>query len=95
MLIGLEIPLGISFAHSERRRLQESVRQDAITLATRAEEDLESGPDAAGLAELRSLVSRYASENGDRVVVANADGRGLASNEPADIEPERHEVLEP
>jgi signal transduction histidine kinase len=95
VLIGLEVPLGISFAHSEHRRLEESVRQDAITLATRAEEDLESGPDAAGLAELRSLVSRYATENGDRVVVADADGRGLASNEPADIEPERDDVLEP
>jgi len=95
VLIGLEVPLGISFAHSERRRLEESVRQDAVTLATRAEEDLESGPDAAGLAELRSLVSRYARENGDRVVVANANGHGLASNEPADIEPEHDDVLEP
>ena len=95
VLIGLEVPLGISFAHSERRRLEESVRQDAITLATRAEEDLESGPDVAGLAELQSLVSRYARENGDRVVVASASGRGLASNEPADIAPEHDDVLEP
>ncbi len=95
VLIGLEVPLGFSFARSERRRLEESVHQDAITLATRAEEDLESGPDAAGLAELRALVTRYERENGDRVVVTDANGHGLASTEPADIEPEHDEVLQP
>ena len=42
VLTGLEVPLGISFAHSERRRFEESVHQDAVTLAIRAEEDLES-----------------------------------------------------
>ena len=95
VLTGLEVPLGISFAHSERRRFEESVHQDAVTLAIRAEEDLESGPDAAGLAELRSLVTRYQRETGDRVVVTNAAGRGLASTEPPDIEPHRDDVLEP
>ena len=95
VLIGLEVPLGFSFARSEQRRLRESVHQDAVTLATRAEEDLESGPDAAGLAELESLVSRYEHETGDRVVVADANGHRLASSEPADIEPERNAVLEP
>jgi hypothetical protein len=59
VLVGLEVPLGFSFARSEHRRFEEAVRQDAVTLAIRSEEDLESGPDAAGRAELLSLVARY------------------------------------
>ncbi len=83
VLVGLEIPLGFSFARSERRRLEQSVRQDAVTLSIRAEEDLESGPDAAGLAELQALVTRYRRDNGDHVIVADRTGRILASSEPA------------
>ncbi len=37
VLIGLEVPLGFSFARSERRRLEQSVHQDAVTLAVRSE----------------------------------------------------------
>jgi signal transduction histidine kinase len=96
VLVGLEVPLGFSFARSERRRLEQSVRQDAVTLAIRSEEDLESGPDAAGRAELASLVARYQHEAGDHVVIADAAGRPLASSEPrSDVEPGRGDLLGP
>jgi signal transduction histidine kinase len=96
VLIGLEVPLGFSFARSERRRLEQSVHQDAVTLAIRSEENLESGPDAAGQAELRTLLARYRRESGDRVVITDAAGRPVATSEPsADAERERHDVLQP
>ena len=82
VLVGLEVPLGYSFARSERRRLEQSVRQDAVTIAIRSEENLESGPDAAGRAELAALVKRYEHEAGDRVVILDAAGRRLADSEP-------------
>jgi len=94
VLIGLEVPLGISFAHSEHRRLQQSVHEDAVTLATRAEENLESEPGTEDAAELQALVVRYEHETGDRVIVADASGHGLASTEPPDLEP-HPDVLEP
>jgi signal transduction histidine kinase len=96
VLVGLEVPLGFSFARSERRHLQQSVREDAVTLSVRAEEDLESGPDAAGLAELQALVARYQHDNGDHVIVADRAGRPLASSEPGGRDlTEGREVLEP
>ena len=89
------MPLGISFAHSEHRRLQQSVHEDAVTLATRAEENLESEPGTEDATELQALVVRYEHETGDRVVVADASGHGLASTEPPDIEPHPDDLLEP
>jgi signal transduction histidine kinase len=96
VLVGLEVPLGFSFARSEHRRFEEAVRQDAVTLAIRSEEDLESGPDAAGRAELLSLVARYQHEAGDHVIIADASGRRLASSEPrGEVESARGDVLGP
>lgn len=82
VLVGLEVPLGFSFARSERRRLEESVHQDAVTLAVRSEEALETPPEAGGPAELQSLVARYEHEADDRVVIVDAAGRLVASSEP-------------
>jgi signal transduction histidine kinase len=96
VLVGLEVPLGYSFARSERRRFEQAVRQDAVTLAIRSEEDLESGPDPAGRAELQSLVARYQHEAGDHVVIADVAGRQLASSEPrGEVDPERGDLLGP
>jgi len=96
VLVGLEVPLGFSFARSEQRHFEEAVRQDAVTLAIRSEEDLESGPDAAGRAELLSLVARYQHEAGDHVIIADASGRRLASSEPrGEVEPARGDLLGP
>jgi signal transduction histidine kinase len=83
VLVGLEVPLGISFARSERRHLEQSVHQDAMTLAVRSEEALESPPDAGSGQELTALVQRYEREAGDRVVIVDTAGRLLASSEPA------------
>jgi signal transduction histidine kinase len=83
VLVGLEVPLGISFARSERRRLEQSVHQDAMTLAVRSEEALEAPPEPGSAQELMALVQRYEGESGDRVVIVDAAGQVLASSEPA------------
>jgi signal transduction histidine kinase len=96
VLIGLEVPLGFSFARSERRRLQESVHQDAVTLAIRSEESLETPPEAGGPAELQALLKRYEHEADDRVVIVDAAGRLVASSEPrAEPTPDRDELTPP
>ncbi len=84
VLVGLEVPLGISFARSERRRLEQSVHQDAMTLAVRSEEALESPPEPGSAQELTTLVQRYEHDSGDRVVIIDAAGRVLASSEPGE-----------
>ena len=95
VLIGLEVPLGFSFARSEHRRLEELVHQDAVTLAIRSEESLETPPEVRGPAELQSLLRRYEHEADDRVVIVDAAGRRVASSEPR-AEPERdHDELGP
>ena len=82
VLVGLEVPLGFSFARSEHRRLEESVQQDAVTLAVRSEESLETPPEAGGPAELQALLARYEHVSDDRVVIVDAAGRLVASSEP-------------
>jgi signal transduction histidine kinase len=96
VLAGLEVPLGISFARSERRRLEQSVRQDAMTLAVRSEEALESPPEPGSAQELAALVQRYERDANDRVVIVDTAGRELASSEPPG-EPESadHGILGP
>ena len=42
VLVLLEVPLGISFARSERDRLETDIQHDAFALAIRSEEALES-----------------------------------------------------
>jgi signal transduction histidine kinase len=95
VLIGLEVPLGFSFARSERRQLEASVHQDAVTLAIRSEESLETPPEVGGPAELQSLLRRYEHEADDRVLIVDAAGRRVASSEPR-AEPARdHDELSP
>ncbi len=78
VLLVLEIPLGIAYGRSERRRLTNDVQHDALALSIRAEEGLERGDRAA----LRRLVERYQADTQGRVVVVAQDGSLLADSDP-------------
>jgi signal transduction histidine kinase len=80
VLVVLEVPLGFSFARSERRELENDVRHDAFTLAIRAEESLEQTP--ADASRLQDLADRYSDEIGGRVVIVDAAGELVADSEP-------------
>jgi signal transduction histidine kinase len=82
VLVVLEIPLGISFARSERDRLESDVERDAFTLAIRAEETIEQPGTAGSAEELLALVDRYEDETGGRVVIVDSSGEVLADSDP-------------
>ncbi len=80
VLVGLEVPLGFSYARSEHRRLEESVHEDAVTLAIRSEEALEEPPEPGSQAELAGLAARYRNESDDRILVVDRHGRPVVSS---------------
>ncbi len=81
VLILLEVPLGISFARSERDRLETDVQHDAFALAIRSEEALEAAPPTAS-SDLQRLSDHYADETGGRVVIVDAAGDLVADSDP-------------
>ena len=81
VLVLLEVPLGISFAHAERRRLETDVQHDAFALAIRSEEALEDSPVTAA-PDLQRLADRYADETGGRAVIVDAAGVLVADSDP-------------
>jgi signal transduction histidine kinase len=78
VLLVLEIPLGVAYARSERRRLTSDVQHDALALAIRTEESLEGGDNAA----LQRIAERYERDTGGRVVVVDAKGNLVADSSP-------------
>jgi signal transduction histidine kinase len=81
VLVVLEVPLGIAFARSERRRLETDVQHDAFALAIRSEEALETTPPTAS-SDLRRLADRYADVTGGRAVIVDAAGGLVADSAP-------------
>jgi signal transduction histidine kinase len=81
VLVLLEVPLGISFARSERDRLETDVQHDAFALAIRSEEALEAAPPTAST-DLQRLSDHYADETGGRVVIVDAAGDLVADSAP-------------
>jgi signal transduction histidine kinase len=81
VLVLLEVPLGISFARSERDRLETDIQHDAFALAIRSEEALESAPPTAS-SDLQRLADRYADETGGRAVIVDASGGLVADSAP-------------
>ena len=81
VLVLLEVPLGISFARSERDRLETDIQHDAFALAIRSEEALESAPPMAS-SDLQRLADRYADETGGRAVIVDASGGLVADSAP-------------
>jgi HAMP domain-containing protein len=81
VLVLLEIPLGISFARTERDRLETDVQHDAFAIAIRSEEALEATASTAS-PDLQRLVDRYANETGGRAVIVDAAGLLVADSDP-------------
>ena len=78
VLLVLEIPLGVAYTSSERRRLDSEVQHDALALSIRAEESLERVDRVA----LTKIADRYQSNYGGRVVIVARDGTLLADSSP-------------
>jgi len=79
VLLVLEIPLGVTFARSERRQLVEAVRHDAFALVLLSEETLEGN----GRADLPRLVAGYQRTTGGRATIVDARGGSLADSAPS------------
>jgi signal transduction histidine kinase len=79
VLLVLEVPLGVTFARSERRQLVEGVRHDAFALVLLSEENLEG----TGRADLPALVAGYQRSTGGRATIVDAGGRSLADSTPS------------
>jgi signal transduction histidine kinase len=81
VLASLEIPLGIQYGRSERRDLTGRIEQDALLMATFAEDSLERGLTRAppGLAR---IASSYQRRPGGRVVIVDANGLSLLDTKP-------------
>jgi signal transduction histidine kinase len=78
VLLLLEIPLGVSYARAERRRLTTAVQHDALALAFRAEDRIEAGDVAA----LQAIAREGRRRVGGRVVIVDRRGAVLADSEP-------------
>lgn len=76
-LLILEIPLGISFARSERDRLTSSIERDARVLATYAEDTLEGHSEV----DLQRFADQYEARTGGRVVIVDVDGTSIADSD--------------
>jgi signal transduction histidine kinase len=81
VLVSLEIPLGIQYGRSERRDLTGRIEQDALLMATFAEDSLERGltRPPSGLAW---IASSYQRRPGGRVVIVDANGLSLLDTRP-------------
>jgi signal transduction histidine kinase len=79
VLAALEIPLALSFEHRELQDLTSQTERDAFTLASLAEDDLETS--AVGPA-VTQLAKDYAARTSGRVVIVDADGVAVVDTDP-------------
>src|SRR5688500_18731700 len=86
VLLALELPLGVSFANAEHRRLVSEVETEAFAVALRAAGPLASRP-TEGNDELRQLVSGVYGRSGHGLVVVGDGGTVLAAAGPGEPEP--------
>ena len=71
VLASLEIPLGIQYGRSERNALEGRIKQDALTMATFAEDTLERGLTTPP-AGLMQVAKGYQQQPGGRVVIVDS-----------------------
>jgi signal transduction histidine kinase len=81
VLVVLEIPLGLSYARSERQELTRKLERDAAALATLSE-DVLTGRGGIDRPTLARTARRYQRKTGGRVVIANARGVVLVDTDP-------------
>jgi signal transduction histidine kinase len=77
ILIALEVPLGLVYAHHERQGFAAHIERDAVVMAERAEDSIV----AHARAPLTDVASRYAAETGSDVLVIDHRGQVLASTD--------------
>jgi signal transduction histidine kinase len=82
VLVVLEVPLGVTFASSERRQLTEAVRHDAFALVLLSEETVEGRTPG----NLDGLVASYRRRTGGRATIVDARGARLADSAPSEGE---------
>ncbi|KAA0232688.1 MAG: Adaptive-response sensory-kinase SasA [Acidimicrobiales bacterium] len=97
VLVVLEIPLGLEFAHRGRDELISEVERDASAMAGFVEDMMEAhsaavaageqGADASSgeasvSAELQRIAESYQADTGGRVVIVDQDGLALADSSP-------------
>jgi hypothetical protein len=76
VLLILEIPLALTYEHSERDRLAADVERDARVLATRVEGTLAGRTQA----DMQQLADEYQQTVGGRVVIVNQEGQSVADS---------------
>ena len=76
VLLILEIPLALTYEHSERDRLAADVERDARVLATRVEGTLAGRTQA----DMQQLADEYQQTVGGRVVIVNPEGQSVADS---------------
>jgi signal transduction histidine kinase len=85
VLLALELPLGVSFANAERRRLASDVQTEAFAVALRADEAFTDDVESER-AQLAELVTMFQRRTGHGVVVIAPDRTVLASAGPGEPE---------
>jgi signal transduction histidine kinase len=80
VLVALEVPLGVQNQRTERRTLEVRLEHDATTLASVAEDAVQSGSQAQ-LVPIAPYASSYAHSSGARVVIVDARGSALIDTE--------------
>lgn len=76
VLAALEIPLGVTYGHTQRTDLENRIKLDALTFATLAEDHLEQGSSQPSAA-LTRVANTYATGPGGRVVVVDRSGTSV------------------
>src|SRR5687768_14794096 len=83
VLLALEVPLGVSFANAEHRRLASAVETEAFAIALRAGGSLAArGSNSAD--ELASLAGGFHRRTGHGLIVVDNDGVVLTSSGPGE-----------
>ena len=82
LLLALVIPLGLTFADSQRSDLSARVERDAFTLASLGSESV-ADPTPEQRRDLWTIARRYQDDTGGRVVLVDAQGRLIADSDDA------------
>ena len=86
VILVLAVPLAVTFGRLERRNLTDSIEQEAVLLASTAEDALEGGATDAGFDDVRRQAGEYTADSGGRVVIVDSGGDAVVdtSGEPRD-----------
>ncbi len=88
VLLALEIPFGVVYAHSETSTRSTALERDAVVLAEVVEEDVET----ADARELPALLTKFARGADTRVTIVDRHGNTLADSVPAAVRRPRRDL---